>query len=675
MVLLHSLALLSSVAVTIAQTDSMTIYGQIPLFQTTTTAAATGTVSGSAAPVQTTLAAYDKTELTPPAPPNPNPGSNNYSMSLQRSAATVTGLSIPHNGVGFWGFSIEMSVISQVLGKNSSFLQPSFLNLLANIQERSGGVVIRLGGNTQEFAALVPTDSIANGHTFAKADSGSTQTTKTPAVLYTIDMFYMAANISALLNVKWFMGIPFNDSVNWRLQIAEEGQTILGDNLLGLQAANEPDFYQKFGRRVTYSPQQYSDEVGQLIAAIDANPRITNKHQLLAPSVSGQWAPEDVWNTGFIDKYKDRMYAFTVEHYPRDNCAAQFNNGDTIVDPQAVFPNYLSHTEVVSLVQPYTNSANLATAAGKPFMMFETNTGSCGGFKGISDSYGAALWAMDYGLQMAYNNFTHAMMHVGGQNVFYNPFTAPPTNQSAFNEWTAGAIYYSAIVLAEAFGTGNNTRVIDLWGNSGSVYTPSYAFYDGDTLSKVALFNYIDDKTGANDLKVTLTMPQGVPGTVKVKYLSALSVSSKNNITWAGQTLGGQFEVDGRFKGDLNVTTITCDTSTAVNACVIPVPAPGFALVFMDTSEPNLSLGQATQTFATSAHTKAHNTVTYDPAAVATSNGHSGVDREAAGLGSTSSGSVVSAARRRAVLSFEALVGACVAVAVGGVWVGRALVQ
>lgn len=52
--------------------------------------------------------------------------------------------------------------------------------------------------------------------------------------------------------------------------------------------------------------------------------------------------------------------------------------------------------------------------------MFETNTASCGGFAGISDSYGAALWAIDYGMQLAYGNFTHALLHLGGQNAFYN---------------------------------------------------------------------------------------------------------------------------------------------------------------------------------------------------------------------------------------------------------------
>lgn len=56
----------------------------------------------------------------------------------------------------------------------------------------------------------------------------------------------------------------------------------------------------------------------------------------------------------------------------------------------------------------------------KPFIMFETNTASCGGFPGISDSFGAALWGVDYGLQMAYSNFSGALFHVGGQSVFYN---------------------------------------------------------------------------------------------------------------------------------------------------------------------------------------------------------------------------------------------------------------
>ena len=89
---------------------AVTVYGQIPLAQTVS---ATATATDSSAATATTLAAYDKTELTPPALPSPNPGANAYTLSLEKSAASVQGLSIPHVGGGFWGFSIEMSGVSQ----------------------------------------------------------------------------------------------------------------------------------------------------------------------------------------------------------------------------------------------------------------------------------------------------------------------------------------------------------------------------------------------------------------------------------------------------------------------------------------------------------------------------------------------------------------------------------
>ena len=39
------------------------------------------------------------------------------------------------------------------------------------------------------------------------------------------------------------VGVPFNDTTSPRLQIVDVGESILGDNLLGFQVGNEPDFY------------------------------------------------------------------------------------------------------------------------------------------------------------------------------------------------------------------------------------------------------------------------------------------------------------------------------------------------------------------------------------------------------------------------------------------------
>ncbi|KAF7302721.1 hypothetical protein HMN09_00907000 [Mycena chlorophos] len=647
MPLLRPLFLLSLLRA--AATSGVTIYDQIGQV----TLAATGTQS-AAAPAVTTAAAYNTTVLNPPPVPNPPPATA-FTLELQAQASAVDGLSIPIPGT-FFGFSVEMSVITQLcaffcggrdcgapiltLGsweklvrvssravirrshKSSSFVQVPLLNLLSNIRERAGAVNIRIGGNTQEFAYYV--DTLPDGHAISKEKADTNNPTQTPAVIYTVDLFYLMANISSFTNVHWYIGVPFNDTSDFRFQIVEYSEAILGDYLLGVQVGNEPDLYTTHQHRTKpYDASNYTIEFGEL-------------NLLIGPSVSGTWSPEDVWDTGFITDYADSLYALSVEHYPTDNCQPIYNIS-IYHDPQLEFPNFLNHTSGVALCEPYLNSTAIAQQAEKPFLMFETNSASCGGFPGISDSFGAALWALDYGLQMAYSNFSGAMLHVGGQDVFYNPFTAPPTNQSMLFEWTIGAVYYSALVAAEVFGKTNTSRIIDLLGNDADIYTPQYAIYENGALARIALFNYVTDPTGATDYTATITVNGGtVPSSVTVKYLLSDSVSTKNNITWAGQTFGTVHEVDGRLKNDLNVVTINCDTSA--NTCAIPVPAPGFALVFL-TQEESIE----TVTYPTTAHTNTKNTVTVASAVLATSNGMSGSDWE---LGSTSSGSKTSAARR-----------------------------
>lgn len=48
------------------------------------------------------------------------------------------------------------------------------------------------------------------------------------------------------MDVKWYLGFPLNDTSNLRPVIAEYGERILGNNLLGLQVGNEPDLYDRY---------------------------------------------------------------------------------------------------------------------------------------------------------------------------------------------------------------------------------------------------------------------------------------------------------------------------------------------------------------------------------------------------------------------------------------------
>lgn len=111
-----------------------------------------------------------------------------------------------------------------------------------------------------------------------------------------------------------------------------------------------------------------------------------------------------------------------------------------------------------------------------------------------------------------------------------------------FEGWSIGPVFYSVLAVAEALGSSNTSRVIDLNANNGSIYTPAYAIYENGTLARLALFNYVTDPSGGSTVTTTFSVGGGqtgeqgnTPQSVQVKYLAAESVSVKENITWAGQ--------------------------------------------------------------------------------------------------------------------------------------------
>ncbi|KAJ7081767.1 glycoside hydrolase family 79 protein [Mycena belliarum] len=623
--------------------SSVTIYNQRPLGGVTTAAAPSAAVSGAAA-TYTGAAAYDPTVLVAPPVPNPAPPAQFFQ---QLSSAPVPGISVPQSG-HFYGFSVEFSVITQVLGLNSTHLQVPFLNLMSNVAKRGGSVRVRVGGNTQETATLFP--SLANKKIMQKQAQNTNNPTQTPELLYTADVLYMLANISALVNVDWYLGVPMNDTTHLRLGIAEAGEAILGNRIVGFQVGNEPDQYALHQHRpATYGPADFSNEFGTVDAALRADSKVpVVDGKLIGPSLSGQWQPQQIWDVDFIPNHQKSLAALSMSFYPNNNCAKVFGgaNATNAVDPQTVFPSYLDHTAGQKIAATYLSSTALAQTVNLPFVMMETNTASCGGFPGVSNSFGSALWALDYGLQLAYSNFTNALLHVGGQGVYYNPFTPPPTNQSTFRSWSIGPIYYSVLAVAETFGTSNKSQIIDLQMNGNNIFTPGYAIYDSGTLARLALFNYVTDPTGASAYTASFAIgggdtgqPNGTPAQVKVKYLLAPSVSTKDNITWAGQTFGAAFQSDGRITGTEQIQTVTCKSD---NTCDIKVPAPGFALVFLADVAADKESYTDVQTFPTTALTKTRNTLTINPSLLATSNGQAGANFIEAGTsqGQSKSGAV-----------------------------------
>ncbi|KAG8899841.1 hypothetical protein FRC00_000841, partial [Tulasnella sp. 408] len=243
--------------------------------------------------------------------------------------------------------------------------------------------------------------------------------------------------------------------------------------------------------------------------------------------------------------------------------------------PQEAFLTYQTHASVQNFWNSYINACNTINAAGKEFIILETNTASCGVFAGASDSYFAGLYLIDLALQGASIGMSQILLHNGDLQLF----TPPPNNMSTFRQWTTTPPYYSALIMSEVMEE-EGSQVMDLLLNGNSTHTPGYAVYKDGQPIKLALFNYITDPSGANGAQ--FNFPSSQPA-VRVKYFSTAtgSTADKFNLTWAGQTMGDQFGSDGRLQGQEQTQTVQCNAGS----CSVTVKAPQFALVFLDNQD------------------------------------------------------------------------------------------
>ncbi|KAL7413310.1 hypothetical protein BDY24DRAFT_389626 [Mrakia frigida] len=567
---------------------------------------------------------------------------------------------------GNWlGYSVEMSVANQVLGPYSNEIRAPFLNFLQNLRSRTqSGARVRVGGNSQEGSYMYDVDGLP-----ARADGKATTSflqkedeteainpTNTPSVLYTRDMVYAMSNISALVNTEWMFGIAFvNNTVeNWAnpFEVAQFVESYLGDNLMGLQLANEPDLYADRRRDADYTWDTWQSEMQEFFTDVTvADPDLPQTKNWYLPNVCCNWFPSDLLsNLTILDTFANEMKALSWQHYPHDNCENSAGEGQTVL---AEYHSHALATNTIAGDLNYQVYNNMAIQRGLEVTMAETNTASCSGYAGVSDAFISALWTLDWSFTLASINFTSAYLHVGGRNAYYNPFTAVQTNLSATSHWTAGPTYYTTLVMAEAFGSTNTSQVVDISPAYDATVAsteqlvnnnfPAYAIYENNVPTKLAFINFVSN-IGVSDYDAVINIGGITEGTTRttptevyVRYLRANSTLEMYDIRWAGQTASpnGAASSDGILSGDVETFTVPCDTTALT--CTVKVYAPSLALVFLTKEALDASSGVvlATQpadstatdvtTFPTTYDAQGQGSATVADAALETSNGRGGV--------------------------------------------------
>ena len=143
----------------------------------------------------------------------------------------------------------------------------------------------------------------------------------------------------------------------------------------------------------------------------------------------------------------------------------------------------MNHTSTVLSVNKHLNESNLLAYTGLPYILGETNSLYNEGAPGLSNSFGAALWGVDFNLYCAATGIARVHMHQG-TNYRYQSWQPIDTVNA-----TKGtkAPYYGNIMVAAFFGnlTAGNVSIADI--ELGSIYQNAYGAYVDGRLERVAV--------------------------------------------------------------------------------------------------------------------------------------------------------------------------------------------
>lgn len=194
-----------------------------------------------------------------------------------------------------------------------------------------------------------------------------------------------------------------------------------------------------------------------------------------------------------------------------------------------------------------------------------------------------SLWGVDVGLKAAAMNYSAVFLHTREFEIQYNLFDPPTPTTGTEPGWRTGSPYYAALFLSEITDAEGSVVVeLDLNSNRTGVADnfAAYGIYDqaGKTRGKLAFINFSNDTQQFN-------IPADVADTIEYRLLQAPSVWERTNISWAGQTIHN----NGDLEGEQQTVEMNCE-----RGCRLQIPGPSAALVVLGSGSGKLFQGNST---------------------------------------------------------------------------------
>jgi hypothetical protein len=230
-----------------------------------------------------------------------------------------------------------------------------------------------------------------------------------------------------------------------KLQVTADAARVaagLGSRLAAIGCGNEPHGYIRYGRRpATYSSADYDRDAAACLAAIRQG---APKAPLGGPDLVGGQA----WFDPYVKQEAGKL-ALAGEHLYPGAAAEVYAGQSSLSVATTLLSAPLVRTKETETFRWVTAGAKVAKA--KPIMS-ETNSISSGGVPGVSDTFTAALWAINYSLLGAeygmYGMNFHNMFF--GKCAAYSEICPVASDPRAFN---VRPIYYG-LLFTHLLGTG-----------------------------------------------------------------------------------------------------------------------------------------------------------------------------------------------------------------------------
>ncbi len=308
----------------------------------------------------------------------------------------------------FIGLGYEISSVAAGVLSPKNF---AYVRLVRMLGPRG---VIRVGGNTSDYASFVPHGS---------AVSSPKETVITPANLHELGGFLEATGWSLIWGLNLGRG-----SAQEAVVEAQAVAAAAKDKLLAFEIGNEPDLFGHAHRPKRYNYTDYLREYRSYKTAI--------RHELPnAPFAGPDAANATDWVTRFASDEGNDLKLLT-HHYYRE-CAGPASTLQKLLHPDPK-------------LQPELEKLNAASAASHvPYRICETNSFCGGGKQGVSDTFGSALWALDFMFTLAFGGAAGVNIETGVNQLGWISWYSPIGNDERGN-YSATPEYYGMLAFAQA---------------------------------------------------------------------------------------------------------------------------------------------------------------------------------------------------------------------------------